>query len=81
MFVHTDLKAGSREEPANSEVTVGRRPSKKHSSETTQSTIFPELHKCKSYIPKTHISLCSQSLKNDILNGRLCNRDTVGANV
>ena len=81
MFVHTDLKAGSREDPADSEVTVGRRPSKIYSSETTKSTIFPELHKCKSYIPQTHTSPCSESLKNDILNGRLCNRDTVGANV
>lgn len=40
LYVLTDLTAGSKEEPEDSAVTVGTTPSKIHSSETTESTIF-----------------------------------------
>lgn len=40
VFTHTDLKVESREEAADSEATVGRRPSMIHSSETKQGTLF-----------------------------------------
>lgn len=77
--------AGSAEEAAGSEVTVGKSTSRRHSScrrgekKEREAQIVPQQHACKSQSSQTQTLLPSQSLKNDIWNESLCKSDTAAA--